>query len=130
MTSLPTGHVWSVPKFNPRLDLRKVPPTDVSMASYRMVPIQAFTTGINPVVFQIDPQTDFVDLSRSHFELELTLKKSNGDDLVAAENLFPANNLSHTMFKQIIVKFNNTLMSPSTDTYHYKAYLETLLNFD
>lgn len=49
---------------------------------------------------------------------------------MAAENLFPVNNLARSMWKQIIVKFNNTLMSPSTDTYHQKAHLETLTNFD
>ena len=130
MTDLPLGHVASTPKYNPRLNLGKMPPTDVSISSYRMVPIQSFTTGINPVVFQIDPQTDFVDLSRSYFEVELQLKKANGDALVAAQNLFPANNFAHTLWRQIIVKLNNTLMTPSIDTYHYKAYLETLTNFD
>jgi len=28
------------------------------------------------------------------------------------------------------VRLNGTLISPQTDTYHYKAYIETLLNFD
>ena len=123
-------HARSEGKNNPKLNLTAVPPTDVSISSYRMVPIQPFTTGINPVVFQIDPQTDYIDLSRSFFELELSLKKANGGNLVAAEGTYPVNNLAHALFKQITVKLNNTLMSPSIDTYHYKAYLETLLNFD
>ena len=81
------------------------------------------------MVFQIDGQSDYVDLSRSYFELETSLKKAGGGNLVAAEGTYPANNLAHTMFKQIIVKFN-VLTSPSTDTYHYKAIIETLLNHD
>ena len=68
-----------------------------------MVPIQTFTTGINSVEFQIDPQEDYVDLSRSYFEIELTQRKAAGGALVAAENLHPVNNLAHTMFKQISV---------------------------
>ena len=50
---------------NPALNLFQVPPTDNSILSYRMVLIQPFTTGIKPVDFQIDPQEDYIDLSRS-----------------------------------------------------------------
>ena len=115
---------------NPALKLFQVPPTDLSMASYRMVPIHPFTTGINPIDFQIDPQEDYVDLSRSYFEIELSLKKAGGGNVLAAENTFLVNNIAHSLFKQISVRLNNTLISPQTDTYHYKAYLETLLNFN
>ena len=116
---------------NPALNLFQVPPTDLSMMSYRMVPIHPFTTGINPIDFQIDPQEDYVDLSRSYFEIELRLQKAAGaGNVVAAENTFLVNNIAHSLFKQISVRLNNTLISPQTDTYHYKAYLETLLNFN
>ena len=88
---------------NPALRLFQVPPTDLSMASYRMVPIHPFTTGINPIDFQIDPQEDYVDLSRSYFEIELSLKKAGGGNVVAAENTFLVNNIGHSLFKQISV---------------------------
>ena len=47
--------------------------------------------------------------------------------MAAANNLFSLNNLAHSFFKQISVRVNGTLISPQTDTYHYKAYLETLI---
>ena len=116
---------------NPTLNLFKVPPTDLSMKSYRMVPIHPFTTGINLIDFQIDPQEDYVDLSCSYFEIELRLQKATGaGNVVAAENTFLVNNIAHSLSKQINVRLNNTLISPQTDTYHYKTYLETLLNFN
>ena len=116
----------------PMLDLFKVPPTDFSIASRRKVPIHPFTTGITPIDFQIDPQSEFIDLSQSEFELELKLKKADGTNLTAAAttNLFLANNFAHSLFKQISVRFNNTLISPQTDTYAYKALIDTALNFD
>ena len=40
------------------------------------------------------------------------------------------NNLAHSLFKQINARLNGTLISPQTDTYHYKAYIETVLNND
>ena len=50
--------------------------------------------------------------------------------MVAAEALWPVNNLAHSIIKQIDLQLNGTLISPQSDTYHYKAYLEELLNFD
>lgn len=131
ISPLKAAHVSSEPVGNPVLDLFDVPDTDVSIAGYRMIHIQPFTTtGIIPTVFQIDAQSDYVDLRRSYFELELNLKKAGGGNSVVAEGTFPANNLAHTMFKQIMVKLNNVLIPASTDTYHYKAMIETLLNHD
>ena len=117
---------------NPMLNLFRVPPTDLSIMSYRMVPINPFTTGINPIDFQIDPQEDYIDLSRSYFELDWKLQKTsnNGEDIAAADKTYLVNNIAHSLFKQISVRLNGTLISPQTDTYHYKAYFETLLNYN
>ena len=119
-------HTHSKSVLNPQLNLFTISPTDLSMSSYCIVPIQTYKTGINPVEFQVDPQEDYVDLSRSFFEIELALKLANGDNVVEATRLWPTNNL----FQQISLRLNGTLNSPQTDTYHYKAYLETLLNYD
>ena len=84
---------------NPALRVFKVPPTDISIQGYRMVTIQPTTTGINPMEFIIQALDDFVDLSRSYFTMELRLKKSTNDDLVANEKLWPVNNLAHSIIK-------------------------------
>ena len=115
---------------NPALRIFKVPPTDISINAYRMVTIQPTTTGINPMEFIIPGLDDFVDLGRSYFTMELSLKKDDNGNLVAAEKLWPVNNLAHSIIKQIDLQLNGTLISPQSDTYHYKAYLETLLNYD
>ena len=56
-----------------------------------MVPVKMYTTGINPVGFQINSQEDYIDLSRSYFMIELTLKKEDGNNLAAADKLWPVN---------------------------------------
>ena len=43
---------------------------------------------------------------------------------------FLVNNIAHSIFKQISVRLNGTLISPQTDASHYKAYIETLLNYN
>ena len=50
---------------NPALNLFKVPPTDLSMASRCFVLINPFTTGIKPVDFQVDQQEDYINLNKN-----------------------------------------------------------------
>ena len=92
--------------------------------------INPLNTGINSVTFQVDPQEDFLELNQSFFEMEFTAKKTNNTNLLQADIMGLANNLAHPLFKQINVRLNGTLISPQTDTYHLKAYLETILNHD
>lgn len=40
-----------------------------------------------------------------------------------------ANNAFHTIFKQLSIYVNGTLTTEQTDTYAYKAYIETILNY-
>ena len=112
------------------LKLFERPKTDYSIDSYRMVTIQPTTTGINPMEFIIPKLTSFVDLNRSYFTMELLMKKRDGNNWDASETLWPANNLAHMIIEQIDLHLNGTLISPQTDSYHCKAYLETLTNFD
>ena len=124
------AHPRSKGTVNPTLRLFQVPPTDISINAYRMVTVQPTTTGINPMEFIIPGLDDFVDLGRSYFTMELRLKKDDNGNLDAAQKLWPVNNLAHSIIKQIDLHLNGTLISPQSDTYHYKAYLETLLNYD
>ena len=94
------------------------------------VRINPFNVGINPVTFQVDPQEDFIDLKESYFEVKLTVRKGNNTNLLAADVIGIINNLVHTLFKQINMRLNGTLINPQTDTYHLKAFIEAVLNHD
>ena len=124
------AHAHSEGAINPALRVFKVPPTNISINAYRMATIQPTTTGINPMEFIIPALDDYVDLGRSYFTMEVRLKKSTNANLVANKNLWSVNNLAHSIIKQIDLQLNGTLISPQSDTYHYKAYIEDLLNFD
>ena len=43
---------------------------------------------------------------------------------------FPVNNFLHSMFQDIVVTFNNTIVEQCQAMYPYRAYLEDLLNYD
>ena len=115
---------------SPGLNVFKVPPTDISIDAYPMVTIHPTTTGINPMEVIIPALDDHVDLNHSYFTMDLRLKKDNAGNLVADEKLWVTNNLAHPIIKQIDLRLNGTLISPQSDTYHYKAYLETLMNYN
>ena len=124
------SHADSEKILNPGLVVFRVPPTDISINAYRMVTIHPTTSGINPMEFIIPALDDHVDLNRSYFTMDLRLKTTNAAHLGAVDKLWVTNNLAHTIIKQIDLRLNGTLISPQSDTYHYKAYLETLMNFN
>ena len=129
MTEL-IAHARSAGVRNPKLRLFEIPGTDMSMSARREVRVNPLTTGINPITFKVDRSSDYIDLDNSFFELDLTLKLDDGNNLAQATRIHLANNLAHTIFRQITVRLNGTLISPMTDTYHLLAMIQTMLDND
>ena len=121
------------------LDIFSVPSTDYNLQGYRMVPYHKLSSSITPMKFSVQALEDYVDLNRSYFVVDLRLSTAGQNGIVADDNAasdanntkftYAVNNLAHTIFKQINVRFNGTLMTEQTDTYAYSAYLQTLLNY-
>ena len=98
------------------LDLFTVPPTNITYNGY-------------PIEFVISGSRKYIDFSRSHFRMDLILKKTDGGNLAAASQRWLAPNAFHTIIKQPSIYVNGTLTTEQTDTYAYKAYLETILSY-
>lgn len=121
------------------LELFTMPSTDITVESYRMVPYSQAMTGIVPITFTIPGLDEFVDLGRSYFEIELKLNSASTNGIVADANsasdandtkfVYVTNNLAHGLFKQINLRLGGVLMSEQTDTYMYKSFIETTLNY-
>ena len=121
------------------LDIFSVPSTDYDLQGYKMVPFHKLSTSITPMKFSVQALEDYVDLNHSYFVIDLRLYSSSQNGIVADANaasdanntrfVYAVNNLAHTIFKQINVRFNGTLMTEQTDTYAYSAYFQTLLNY-
>lgn len=117
-------------EINPVVQVFERPPTDIALTRYRMTKTKSFSSGIHPLEFIISGVNQFIDLGRSYFEVELVLKKANDTNIVDEDHLYPGQNLIHTMIKQCSVSFNGSLVSKESDTYPYKAWIETVLNND
>ena len=111
------------------LDLLTVPPTNITYNGYRIVEINPTSESITPIEFLIPGSREYIDFSRSYFRMDLILKKTDGGNLAAASQRWLAPNAFHTIIKQPSIYVNGTLTTEQTDTYAYKAYLETILNY-
>ena len=111
------------------LDLFTVPPTNITYNGYHIVEINPTSESITPIEFVIPGSHEYIDFSRSYFRMDLILKKTDGGKLVAASQHWLAPNAFHTIIKQPSIYVNGTLTTEQTDTYAYKAYLETILNY-
>jgi hypothetical protein len=114
------------------LDLFSIPATQTSVESGMYVdyhPVSSITSGA-PIEFDVNATgEDYLDLSNSLLHLRAKIVKANGDDLEAASSVGPVNNFLHSLFSQVDVSLNGTLITSSTNTYAYRAYIETLLNY-
>ena len=96
-----------------------------------MVPYHKLGSSITPMKFSVQQLDDYTGVNRSFFVIDLQLSMAGANGIVADANSGSdnVNNLAHTIFKQINVRFNGTLMTEQTNTYAYSAYLQTLLNY-
>ena len=116
------------------LDLFSSPPiqTAVEMGQWvEFYPLATITQG-GPIEFMIKGNSeDYLDLTNSYIHLQAKVVQPDGTDLVAEDDssVAPENLFLHALFSEVDVSLNGVLISNSTNTYSYRAYLETLLSY-
>lgn len=113
------------------LDIFTVPPLQTSVEHGCWVEYHplATLTDSGPVEFEVKGDGEhYLDLSNSFIHTRIKVVK---DDNTTIENftVVPTNLLLHALFQTVDVSLNGTLISSSSNTYPYRAYLETLLNY-
>ena len=78
-----------------------------------------------PIEFNVSGTgEEYLDLARTQLYV-----KANGTALDADTQVGPVNLFLHSLFSQVDVSLNERLISASTNTYHYRAMIESLLNY-
>jgi hypothetical protein len=112
------------------LDLFQVPPTQISYESARIVdyyPISNIDNG--PIEFFISGSSDeYIDLSQTFLYIETQILDHENKALTN-QAVAPANLFLHSLFSQVDVSLNETLVTASVNTYPYRCIFETLLNY-
>ena len=114
------------------LDLFTVPPTQNNIIDSHIVehqPMASLDSG-GPIEFLIPGSgDDYLDLANTLLHVQAKVTRANGDNLDLVNPVGPVNNWLHSLFSQVDVYPNGTMVIPSTNTYAYSAYLETLLSY-
>lgn len=83
-----------------------------------------------PISFDVNGDgNDYMDLNNSYLMCEVKVTKGDGGDLDDGERVGCVNGLLHSLFNQVVIKLNDTIVSENNNTYHYRAHLENLLSF-
>ena len=123
-------HPQSAQGLNSGLDLYSVPATDTSLLhGAKWVEYSPLVAGVDPIEFTIPKgTTSFIDLSKTELLVELQIVKDTGDAIDDGK-VGLVNNPLHSMIKQFSIRLNGTLITEQSDTYAYRAYIESLLNY-
>jgi len=72
---------------------------------------------------------DYIDCSNILLYVRAKITQANNANLAADSTAAPVNLMLHSMFSQVDVALNGTLISSATNTYPYRSMLETLLSY-
>ena len=117
------------------LELFQVPPTNVALEESKWIEYYPVSSTLNsdtaPIEFDIKGQGDeYLDLSQTYLQVVCKFTKGDGTNLTGNHSTStPINNILHSLFTEIDVSLNGKIVTPGTDTYPYKAYLEKLLSY-
>ena len=93
-------------------------------------PVASVGTG-GPIEFLLPGSGDhYLDLPNTYLLEIARVVKGDGGPLPPNALVGPVNNWMHPRFSQGDVSLNGTLVTPSTNTYAYRAYIETLLSHE
>ena len=114
------------------LDLFSVPPTQTSVENGSWVEYHPITTLTenSPVEFDIPASgEDYVDFANSYLHVKAKIVKGTGANLADDDVVAPTNLWLHSLFSQMDITLNGTQITASTNTYPYRAMIETLLSY-
>ena len=113
------------------LELFTVPPTNISMekgGTIEYLPISSVGDG-SPIEFHISASDEYIDVGRTFLYVKAKIVKKDKSNLADDAQIGPINLWLHSLFSQVDLQLNGKLVTPSVNTYPYKAYLETLLSY-
>lgn len=72
---------------------------------------------------------DYIDLANTQLYVKAQILRGNNAPIDNTDHVAPVNLFLHSLFTEVELKLNDTLVSSTNNTYAYRAYLETLLSY-
>ena len=117
------------------IDLFSVPPTQQSLERGRWIDYAPLSSVGNPdsaITYLIAGTDEYIDLSKTILTVTGKITAEGGATFTGGTqtSVAPVNNFLHSLFNQVDVYLNGKQVTPAMGTYAYRAYIETLLNYD
>ena len=125
-------HPISAQSTTSQLDLFSVPPSQTSLDDGSFIEYHpgSILTSTGFIEFSISAEhSNYIDLASTFLSVRASVTAADGTDLEADVEIAPECNFLHTMWSQIDVYLNGSLVTKSNNNYSYRAYIENLLNF-
>ena len=125
-------HPSSAKSTNSQLDLFSVPPSQTSLeeGSFTEYHPVSVLTSTGPIEFTISAKnSNYINLANSFFYMRASVTTAAGADLAKNVEIVPECNFLHTLWTQVDVYLNGSLVTQSNNNYPYQAYIENLLSF-
>lgn len=114
-----------------QLKLFQVPPTESAVVRSEWVEYRPLgvVTENSPVDFQITPQENqYLDLKRSLLKIRFRVVQADGQLVDPLDRVAIRNNIVNLFWSQDDIYLNQVLVSPASNNYAYKSYLDVLMN--
>lgn len=114
------------------IDLFSIPPTQTTIEQGKWVEFFPVTSiaDATPIQFHLQSSPEeYTDLSQTLLHLKAKIVNADGTALTDESSVAPVNLFLHSLFSEVDVMFNDTLITPSTNTYPYRAMFENLLTY-
>ena len=125
-------HTDSCKTIKEELDLFSVPPSRTSLEKGKYIqynPVSILSNS-GPVEFLIPGESSsYIDLSNTLVHVRARIKKQDGTVLANDSNVAPVCNFLQALWSQCDSFLNGVLVTQASNTYPYRAYIETLLSF-
>lgn len=82
-----------------------------------------------PIEFTVCASDEYLDLSHTQIQLKVKILHADGSSLVASDPVAPVNNFLNSLFEHVSIELNNKTITSPSNAYHYRSYIETLLNY-
>jgi hypothetical protein len=105
--------------------------TLVSSTASEYHPITSLSDSKAPIEFFVQSNdTQFIDLSETKLYLKAKIVTSDLKNLKEDVIVTFVNNALHSLFSQCSVYLNEVMITPSSNQYAYRSYIETLLGYN
>ncbi|GFW83887.1 uncharacterized protein F54H12.2 [Trichonephila clavipes] len=113
------------------LNLFSLPPTQTVIERGHWVQFHAIANVSDggPIEFVISGSgEEYLDLSQTQLYVRAKILRSDGKLITEENKVGPVNLFLHSLFSQVDISLNERINSSSSNTYAYRAIIETLLN--